>query len=61
MNSPTWGNSAKMRATIGNERRMARKPITREVVITAMMDIVLGGALLVGTVYVAGLCLAPVG
>ncbi len=39
---------------------MVRKPITREAVITAMLDIVLGSALLVGTVYVASLCLTPV-
>jgi hypothetical protein len=32
---------------------MVRKPITREVIITAMRDIVLWSALFVGTVYVA--------
>jgi hypothetical protein len=40
---------------------MARKPITREVVLATMLDIVLGSALFVGTIYLASLCLAPVG
>jgi hypothetical protein len=40
---------------------MARKPITREVVLTAALDVVLGSALLVGTFYLASLCLAPAG
>jgi hypothetical protein len=40
---------------------MARRPINREVVLTTMLDIVLGGALLVGTVYLASLCLAHLG
>jgi hypothetical protein len=35
---------------------MGRKPITREFVLTAVLDVVLGGALLVGIVYVASLC-----
>ena len=37
---------------------MARKPITREVVLVAILDVVLGGALIIGTVYVASLCVA---
>jgi hypothetical protein len=40
---------------------MARKPISREIILTAMLDIVLGCALLVGTVYLASLCLTPIG
>jgi hypothetical protein len=39
-------------------RSMARRPITREVVLGAILDIVMGIALTAGTVYVAGLCLA---
>jgi hypothetical protein len=39
---------------------MVRKPITREVVITAMLGIVLWSALFVGTFYVASLCLTAV-
>jgi hypothetical protein len=38
--------------------RMARKPITREVLLGAILDIVMGLALTAGTVYVAALCLA---
>jgi hypothetical protein len=41
--------------------RMARKPITREVVLGAILDVVMGLALTAGTVYVACLCLARVG
>jgi hypothetical protein len=41
--------------------RMARKSITREFILTAILDVVLVVVLLVGTAYVATLCLAPVG
>jgi hypothetical protein len=41
--------------------RMARKPITREVLVGAILDVVMGLALTIGTIYVAGLCLARVG
>jgi hypothetical protein len=37
---------------------MAGKPITRKVILTVMLDIILGGAVLVGTVYLGSLCLA---
>jgi hypothetical protein len=40
---------------------MARKALTREVVLAAILDIVLGGAILASTVYVAALCLALAG
>jgi hypothetical protein len=40
---------------------MARKPITREVLLGAILDIVMGLALTVGTIYVASLCLARPG
>jgi hypothetical protein len=40
---------------------MARKPITREVLLGAILDIVMGLALTVSTVYVACLCLARFG
>ena len=40
---------------------VARKPISREVLLCAILDIVTGLALTAGTVYVAGLCLARVG
>lgn len=40
---------------------MARKALTREVVLAAILDVVLGIALLAGTMYVAGLCLAVAG
>jgi hypothetical protein len=40
---------------------MARKPITREVVLAGILDVVLGGALLVATLYVASLCVAIAG
>jgi hypothetical protein len=40
---------------------MARKPITREVLLGAILDIITGLALTAGTVYVAGLYLAHVG
>jgi hypothetical protein len=36
---------------------MSRKALTREVVLAAILDVVLGFALLTGTIYVAGLCL----
>jgi hypothetical protein len=39
---------------------MMRKAFTREFILTAILDFVLGTVLLVGTVYVATLCLAPV-
>jgi hypothetical protein len=44
-----------------NEGRMARKPITREVLLGAILDVVMGLALTAGTVYVACLCWARVG
>jgi hypothetical protein len=44
-----------------NEGRMARKPITREVLLGAILDVVMGLALTAGTIYVACLCLARVG
>jgi hypothetical protein len=40
---------------------MSRKALTREVVMEGILDVVLGFALLTGTIYVAGLCLALVG
>jgi hypothetical protein len=40
---------------------MARKALSREVVLPAILDVVLWVALFAGTVYVAGLCLAFVG
>jgi hypothetical protein len=40
---------------------MARKPITREVLLGAILDVVMGLALTAGTIYVACLCLARVG
>ena len=38
--------------------RMSRKALIREVVLAAILDVVLGFALLTGTIYVAALCLA---
>jgi hypothetical protein len=40
---------------------MARKALSREVVLPAILDVVLGIALFGGAVYLAGLCLAFVG
>jgi uncharacterized membrane protein YgdD (TMEM256/DUF423 family) len=40
---------------------MARKTVTKEVVLAAILDVVLGIVLFAGTVYVASVCLAPVG
>jgi hypothetical protein len=40
---------------------MARKPITREVLLGAILDVVMGLALTAGTVYVACLYLARAG
>ena len=40
---------------------MARKQITREILLCAILDVVTSLALTAGTVYVAGLCLAHVG
>jgi hypothetical protein len=40
---------------------MARKPITREVLLGAILDVITGLALTAGTVYVVGLFLARVG
>ena len=40
---------------------MPRKTVTKEVVLAAILDVVLGIVLLAGTVYVASVCLAPVG
>jgi len=40
---------------------MSRKLLTREIILAAILDVVLGLALLAGTIYVAGLCLAPAG
>jgi hypothetical protein len=40
---------------------MARKALNLEVVLAAILDVVLGLALLAGTVYLAGLCLALAG
>ena len=37
---------------------MSRKALIREVVLAAILDVVLGFALLTGTIYVATLCLA---
>jgi hypothetical protein len=37
---------------------MSRKTLHREVVLAAILDVVLGLALLTGTIYVAGICLA---
>lgn len=41
--------------------RMTRKPISREVVLGTILDVVMGFALFAGIVYVAGLCLALAG
>jgi hypothetical protein len=40
---------------------MSRKALTREVVLAAILDIVMGFALLTGTIYVAAHCLALAG
>jgi hypothetical protein len=40
---------------------MAGRPITREVVLGAILDVVMGVVLAAGAVYVASLCLAFVG
>jgi len=40
---------------------MSRKALTREIVLAAILDVVMGFALLIGTVYVAGLFLALTG
>lgn len=40
---------------------MSRKALTREVVMEAILDVVLGLALLTETIYVAGLCIALAG
>jgi hypothetical protein len=40
---------------------MSRKTLNREVLLAAILDVILGLALLTGTIYVAGLCLAPAG
>jgi hypothetical protein len=40
---------------------MSPKLLTREIILAAILDVVLGLALLTGTMYVAGLCLAPTG
>jgi hypothetical protein len=37
---------------------MSRKTLNREVVLAAILDVVLGLALLTGTIYVAGIYLA---
>lgn len=37
------------------------RTITREFILTAFLDVVLGAVLLVGTVYVATLCLGHAG
>lgn len=37
---------------------MMRRPFSWEILLTALLDIVLGGALLVATIYVASLCVA---
>jgi hypothetical protein len=41
--------------------RMSRRLLTREIILAAILDVVLGLALLTSTIYVAGLCLAPAG
>ncbi len=40
---------------------MTRKSITREFILTAILDVLLVVVLLVGTAYVATLCLVPAG
>lgn len=40
---------------------MAGRPMTREVVLGAILDVVMGVALAAGAVYVVSLCLALVG
>jgi hypothetical protein len=40
---------------------MSSNALTRELVLAATLDLVLGLALVTGTVYVAGLCLALAG
>jgi hypothetical protein len=40
---------------------MSRKALNREIVLAAILDVVMGFALLTGTIYVAGLCLALTG
>jgi hypothetical protein len=39
---------------------MSRRLLTREIILAAILDVILGLALLAGTIYVAG-CLAPAG
>ena len=40
---------------------MYRKALTRELVLAAILDVVMAFALLTGTLYVAGVCLAVAG
>jgi hypothetical protein len=40
---------------------MSRKAINREIVLAAILDVLMGFALLTSTVYVAGVCLAVAG
>jgi hypothetical protein len=40
---------------------MTRKPISREMLLGAILDVVMGFALFAGIIYVAGLCLALAG
>jgi hypothetical protein len=37
---------------------MVRKPLNRQILLTALLDVVLGCALLVAVIYLAGLCVA---
>jgi hypothetical protein len=53
-NSVEQCQNARNKGTSG----MAGKPITRKVILTVMLDFILGGAVLVGTVYLGSLCLA---
>ena len=40
---------------------MSRKALTQEVVLAAILDVVMASALLIGTVYLAGIYLAVAG
>ena len=40
---------------------MSSNALTRELVLAAILDLVFGFALVTGTIYVAGLCLALAG
>jgi hypothetical protein len=55
--SPKWCH----RSVMSGAMRMSRRLLTREIILAAILDVVLGLVLLAGTIYVAGLCLASTG